>query len=224
MVDRHARCFPSSLLNVIWAGESERVHGWKWRYEDVNDEADLDTQDFACRRCQPSAAKRALVFAVCPQSTQSSHSYVPITPGHTNHSQEAVRTFWVSCQANEMRLSLCCQRTSSCSIHTASSDVWSLSQSQPSRRDAGSWVCVICVWLSLYRLLSVCCTCPFICKAVCFCGCSELVHHSGKDHCKLADGESVPRWVVHACVCWRMGICLSLAAIIKGLSAPWSLR
>lgn len=125
----------------------ERTRHWKWGYEkvqkkarvsfiiaeDVYDEADLDTQNFTYHCCQSSAVKCALVFTMCPQSTQSSHSYVPITPGHTNHSQEAVRTFRVSCQANEMWLSLCCQRTSSCSIHTASSDVWSLSQSQSSK-------------------------------------------------------------------------------------------
>lgn len=72
------------------------------------------------------------------------------------------------------------------------------------------------------RLLNVCCMYPFFCQAVCVCGYLELVYHSGKDNHKLDDAESVPRWTV--LVCWRMGMRLGLAGIMKGPSATSSLR
>lgn len=93
--------------------------------------------DYCC--CQSSAAKYASVFVLHPQSTRGSHRYVRIALGHTDHSQETVRTFWASRQTNKMWLRQCCRRTSSCSIQTASTGVWRVSQLQPPA----------CVWVSV---------------------------------------------------------------------------
>lgn len=162
--------------------------------------------------------KYVSVFAMHPQSTRGSRRYVPVTLGHTDHSQETVRTFRASRQANEMWLRQCCQRASSCSIHTATTGVWRVSHLQPS-------ACV-CACMRVYEWVHVCVGVIYIrqhivhmqtpewelytiCAAVWACGCSEPVHHSGKDNHKLSDGKSAPRWNVHVCVC------LSLAETIR---------
>lgn len=107
--------------------------------------AGMDAEHSGYRCCQSSAAKYASAFAVHPQSTRGSHRYVPVTLGHTDHSQESVRTFRASRQANEMWLRQCCQSASSCSIHAATTGVWRVSQLQPS-----ACVCAcVCVWASV---------------------------------------------------------------------------
>lgn len=85
----------------------------------------------------------------------------------------------------------------------------------PSRSRQGAMQDRVCVRVRhvrhkvvyVYRLLNVCCMYPFICTAVCVCGCSELVYHSGKDNHKLADGKSMPRWT--ALVCAGARVCVS---------------
>lgn len=176
--------------------------------------------------CQSLAAKYASVFVLHPQSTRGSHRYVRIALGHTDHSQETVRTFRASRQTNKMWLRQCCRRTSSCSIQAASTGVWRVSQLQP---PACVCMCVgECVWamyitLHIVHMQTAEWELYTICAAVWACGCSDRVHHSGKDNHKISDGNSVPRWNMHTRVACVLALCARVWAWLKWLSALWSL-
>lgn len=115
------------------------------------------------------------VFTMCPQSTHSSHRYVPITGGCTSHSQGAVRSSTSSCQVNEKWVRLYCQCTADCSIYMPSAD-WSMEPLRWSQRSDES---------VSYR--------PFVCLY----GQRECIWHTCKGLCSSVGGNvGSPQWKI----------------------------